>query len=159
MNKLIQSKWREGYVIGFDCLAYGDGRVVIAHTYTLYDPNTDVTQRFWSPLCDTTLEGMTKYDEDIWTAVDIFHGTFEFEGQTIVFGDGGMGNEGFVASVGPDNTLNWSLFSVFSNPIMKAEMKDRTLICHGETGLQMAINIDNPTNVKITLPPPFLKRS
>ncbi len=149
MSNLIQSKWREGFVIGFDCLAHGDGRVVIAHTYALYDPITDVTERFWSPLCDTTLEGMTKYDEDIWTAVDIFHGAFEFEGQKIVFGDGSMGNEGYVASVGPDNTLNWSLFSTFSNPIIKAEMSDRTIVCHGETGLIITISFDTPTEVKV----------
>ena len=149
MSNLIQSKWREGYVIGFDCLAFGDGRVVIAHTYALHDPNTDETERFWSPLCDTTVEGMTKYDEDIWTAVDIFHGAFEFENQKIVFGDGGMGNEGYVASLGPDNVLNWSLFSTFSNPIIRAEMDDRTIICSGETGLKMRINIDNPIDVQI----------
>lgn len=152
MNDLIQSKWRDGYVLGYDCIAYGDGRVVIADSYSMHDPNTKTTTHHWSPLCDTSLEAMAKYNDDIWTEVDIFHTPFAFEGQTIVHGDGGMGNEGYVASIGPDNTLNWSLFFTFSNPIMKAEIVDRELICTAEWGVIIRINIDDLTKVSVTIP-------
>ena len=155
INRKIQAKWREGYVVGHDCIAFGDGRVVIASTGSMYDPNNGETEHFWVPLCDTTLTGMQKYQEDLWTEVDIWHGPFEFENQKIVFGDGGMGNEGYVASVGADNTLNWSMFFTFSNPINKAEMVDRQLICYGDTGMVITIDIDELTKVKVKFDDPF----
>lgn len=151
MNDLIQEKWRNGYVIGHDCLAFGGGGVVIANTYTVYDPNTGETKCYWNPLCDTTLDGITKYDEDIWSAIDIFHGAFTFENETFVFGPGAMGNEGYVASVAADNALNWSMFFTFSNPIMKAETIGRQLVCHGETGVEIRISLDRLTSVSVAL--------
>lgn len=147
---VIQDKWRESFVLGYDCLAYGDGRVVFANAYSLYDPNNGETTLYWTPLCDTTVESILRYNDDIWKEVDIFHGALEFEGQKIVFGDGGMGNEGYIASITPDNELNWSMFFTNSNPIMRAEMNGRTLIAYGETGFIAHINIDNPSDISIT---------
>ena len=155
MNEIIQAKWQDGYVLGHDCIAFGDGRVIIASTSSMYDPNNGETTHFWTPLCDTTLTSMQKYEEDLWTEVDIFHGAFEFENQNIVFGDGGMGNEGYVASIGTDNTLNWSIFFTFSNPIKKAEIIDRQLICYGDTGMVITIEIDELTKVKVRFDDPF----
>ncbi len=155
MNKKIQAKWREGYVLGQDCIAFGDGRVVMANTYSVKDMNSGETQRYWFPLCDTTVKGLEKYEADMWTEVDIWHGPFEFENQKIVFGDGAMGNEGYVASITADNTLNWSIFFTFSNPIMKAEMVDRQLICYGDTGAVITINIDELTKIKVKFNDPF----
>lgn len=149
INEIIQSKWREGYAVGHDCIAYGDGKITIAQSYSVYDPNNGETTTYWSPFCDTTIGSMLSYYEDIWTQVDAYHGGFEFEDQRIVFGDGGMGNEGHVASVTPDNHLNWSLFFTNSNPIIRAEMQGRTLVCYGETGFIAKINIDNPANISV----------
>lgn len=150
MTEKIQAKWQAGYVVGYDGIVYGDGKVVMANAYSTYDPNNGKTQLYWSPLCDTTLASIESYNDDVWVEVDIFHGSFEFEGQTIVFGDGGMGNEGYVASITKDNKLNWSLFSTVSNPIMKAEMQGRTLICYGQTGYVAKISIDDLTQVSVT---------
>ena len=149
-SKIINQKWREGFVLGYDCIAYGDGRVVFANAYSTYDPNTHETTLYWSPLCDTTLASILKYNDDVWTKVDIFRHPFEFEGQKIVFGDGGMGNEGYIASVTPDNDLNWSLFFTNSNPIMRAEIRGRTIVAYGETGFIAHINIDNPADISVT---------
>lgn len=149
-NKIIQRKWRESYVVGHDCITYGDGKVTIAQSYNVYDPNTGDTETHWSPYCDTSVESMLSYYEDIWTEVDIFHGSFDFEGQRIVFGDGGMGNEGYVASITPENDLNWSLFFTNSNPIIRAEMQARTLICYGETGWIGKIDIDKLSDISVS---------
>ncbi|WP_370234025.1 MULTISPECIES: hypothetical protein [Henriciella] len=150
LNETIQQKWREGFVVGYDCIAHGTGRVVFANAYSLYDPNTHETTLYWSPLCDTTVASLLKYNDDIWTGVDIFRDPFEFEGQKIVFGDGGMGNEGYIASVTPENDLNWSLFFSNSNPIAHAEMQGRTIVAYGETGFIAQINIDNPADISVT---------
>ena len=91
-----------------------------------------------------------QYNDDVWTEVDIFRHPFEFEGQKIVFGDGGMGNEGYIASVTPDNNLNWSLFFTNSNPIMRAEMQGRTIVAYGETGFIAHIDVDYPANISVS---------
>ena len=150
MKTKIQAKWREGYVLGHDCIALSDDHIIMAYAGSIYNPNNGETTVYWRPFCDTTVAGMQKYEEDLWTEIDIYHGPFEFEGQKIVFGPGAMGNEGYVASVTPDNDLNWSIFFTTSNPIMRAEMKGRDLICYGETGFIATINIDDLTKISVT---------
>ena len=149
-HPIIQNKWRESFVLGYDCIAYGDGSVVFASAYTSYDPNTYETKLYWTPLCDTTVESILKYNDDIWTEVDFFRHPFDFEGQRIVFGDGGMGNEGYIASTTPDGDLNWSMFFTNSNPIIGAHMEGRTIVATGETGFIAHINIDNPADIAVT---------
>lgn len=61
-----------------------------------------------------------------------------------------MGNEGYIASVTPENDLNWSLFFSNSNPIARAEMQGRTIVAYGETGFIAQINIDNPADISVT---------
>lgn len=150
MNAIIQQKWHEGFVLGYDCVTYGSGDVVFANAYSCYDPNTGETSLHWTPLCDTTLGSILKYNDDIWTEVDIFRDPFEFEDQYIVFGPGSMGNEGYIASVTPDNDLNWSVFFTHSNPIMGAHVEGRKIIAKGETGFIAHINIDNPAEISVT---------
>lgn len=58
-----------------------------------------------------------------------------------MFEDGGMGNEGYIASTKLNGELNWSIFFTFSNPICKAEIKDQQLICYSDSGIK--ISIDN----------------
>lgn len=149
MHPKIQKKWQEGYLPGFDCIVLGEGDFVIPHVYSLYDPNNGETKQYWLPLCDTTLEGIEKYDDDIWTQVDVFHGAFEYDNQKIVFGDGAMGNEGFVASTSASGILNWAVFFTFSNPIQKAEVKDKHLLCYGDTGVIIDIDLNNITKIKV----------
>ncbi|WP_299247397.1 hypothetical protein [uncultured Aquimarina sp.] len=149
MNKKIQDKWKEGFVIGFDCIAYGDGYVIMGNTYCVENSETKEVKRHWFPLCDTTLSGIERHNEDIWTEIDIFHGSFKYKDKTIVFGDGAMGNEGYVASLNEDKTLDWSIFFTFSNPIHKAEVKNEHLICYGDTGAIIDIDLNNITKIKV----------
>lgn len=150
MHPKIQEKWKQGYLPGYDCIVMGEGGIVIANTYSTILTETKERKRYWFPLCDTTLEGLEKYDEDIWTEVDIFHGAFEYQNQKFVFGDGAMGNEGFVASISLNGVLNWAIFFTFSNPIKKAKVEDNHLICYGDTGTIIDIDLSNITKMEIT---------
>lgn len=145
----IQDKWKKGFVLGFDCITHAIGEVVIASVYSTEDSNNGEIKQYWSPLCDTTLEKIEKYDDDIWTECDIFHGSFEYKNQKIVFGDGGMGNEGYVASTALTGELNWSIFFTFSNPIHRAEIVDDLLICYGDTGTRIKIKLAELTNINV----------
>lgn len=145
----IQSKWKEGFVLGHDCIAFANGEIVIASVCQMFNPNNGETTQHWSPLCDTTLDKIEKYDEDIWTECAVFHGSFEYENQKIVFGDGGMGNEEYIASTTLAGELNWSIFFTFSNPICKAEVIDNQLICYGDTGTRIQIDLNELTRIKV----------
>ncbi len=145
----IQHKWKKLFLPGFDCIAFGNGDFIIGNAYSTFNPNNGETKRYWSPLCDTTLDKITKYDEDIWTEVDIFHGAFEYENQKFVFGDGGMGNEGYIASTTLAGELNWSIFFTFSNPICKAEIIDGQLVCYGDSGIKISIQLNDLTKIKV----------
>lgn len=152
MNEKIQDKWKQGYLPGHDCITYGNGTLVIANTYHVIDTETKKRKQFWFPLCDTTLEGIQKYDEDIWTAIDIYHGAITYGNQKIVFGDGGMGNEGYVASTDSiSGYLNWAIFFTFSNPICRVEIKNEHLICYGDTGTIIDVNLNEITQINISL--------
>ena len=148
----IQQKWKEGYVLGYDCITHSNGEIVIGEPYSVYDPNNKKTKRYWSPICDTTLDKIEKYNEDIWTECDIWHGAFEYNNQKIVFGDGGMGNEGYIASTTKEGLLNWSIFFTFSNPICKAEVIENKLICYGDGGIKITIDLNELSNIKVDMP-------
>jgi len=149
-NKLkIQEKWKDSFILGYDCIVYGNGKITIGEHYSCFNPNNNETKYYWTPICDTTLDKIEKYDDDIWTEVDIFHGSLVYKNQKIVFGDGGMGNEGYIASVKLNGELKWSIFFTFSNPICKAEIIDNHLICYGDTGTKININLKELHKIKI----------
>lgn len=145
----IQDKWKAGQILGHDCLVFASGKIVMAQVLSEENPNDGCLKHFWVPLCDTELEKIEIYNEDIWTCYDIFHGSLELEEQRIVFGDGAMGNEGFIASTTKDGSLSWSLFFTFSNPIVKAEIHSNKLVCHGDTGMRITIDLNELTHIEI----------
>jgi len=161
MNKneiKIQQKWKEGFLPGFDCIVFGNGDFIMGNACSVYNPNNGETKQYWSPLCDTTLDKIVKYQEDIWVEVDIFHGAFEYEGQKIVFGDGGMGNEGYIASTTLSGVLNWAIFFTFSNPIHKAEIINKQLICYGDSGTKISINLNKLTSIQVETDKDYYKK-
>ncbi|WP_157638218.1 hypothetical protein [Flexithrix dorotheae] len=149
MHPKIQEKWQQGYLPGYDCIIMGEGEIIMGNTYSVYDSKTKKTKQYWSPLCDTTIESLEKYDDDIWTEVDIVIGAFIHKNQKFVFGSGAMGNEGFIASISPDNILDWAIFFTFSNPIYKAEVKSEHLICYGDTGISIDIDLKKISKIQI----------
>ena len=147
----IQKRWKAGLLPGVDCILFGNGTIIIGNCYCLIDSETNRKRRYWYPLCDTTIESMEKYQPDIWTNIDILHGSFEYENQVIVFGEGSMGNEGFVASTNNDGDLNWGIFFTFSNPINQAEVQGQQLLCKSGNGdVWITIKLNDLTKIKIT---------
>ena len=150
----IQAQWRAGLILGIDGIVYADGAVTMASQYDVYDPNSKIRTSHWHPLCDTTLESIEKYNDDAWVAVDIYHGSFSMihTRQTIVFGDGAMGNEGFIAATDTDNNLLWSALFDFSNPINRAHLDGDTLVCRGDGGITIRMPLAALHNITISLP-------
>ncbi|SEL86980.1 hypothetical protein SAMN04487910_3549 [Aquimarina amphilecti] len=92
---------------------YGDGTVIRGNIYEVIITETSKSKRCWFPLCDTVLKGIEKYEEDVWTEIDISYGAFEYDNQKFVFGPGAIGNEGYIASITLTGELNSSIFLLF----------------------------------------------
>lgn len=94
---------------------------------------------------------MEKYNDDIWTEVeynrDIF---FNYGGNKIVYGEGSMGNEGFVGLIDDKELLPWAFFFDFSNPIMNVSVYDTTLLCLSTNDKKIEINLLDLSEVSIT---------
>lgn len=153
IKEYIQKKWKAGLLPGIDCILFGDGTIIIGNCYSFIDSKTNRKKRYWYPLCDTTIESVEKYEPDIWTNIEIWHGSFEYENQIIVFGAGSMGNEGFVASTNNNGELNWGIFFTFSNPIQQTEVQGKKMLCESDSGdVLIAIKLNELTKIDITYP-------
>ncbi|MBF7093259.1 hypothetical protein IUY40_17130 [Flavobacterium sp. ALJ2] len=152
MNKeinYIQDQWRKELLPKTDCILFKNGKVIIANIYKLQEPNSKKSKQYWIPLCDTTIDSLEKYESDIWTTVNIFHGAINHGDEIIVFGDGSMGHEGFIASTNKNGDLNWAIFFTFSNPIFSAEIKNDELICISELETKITIQLKDLTKISI----------
>lgn len=146
----IQSKWEEGFLPLIDGITFANGDIIIANTYRLTDTQKNTSTRYWSPLCDTTIESLEKYEEDIWVCVGIFHGAINYGEGKIVFGDGAMGSDGFVAHTDKTGNLIWGIFFDFSNPIIRAKITNDKLICMSDNKIEITIQLNDITKISIT---------
>ncbi|WP_081751022.1 hypothetical protein [Paenibacillus sp. FSL R7-277] len=150
MSNLILKHWTEECELpGINCIAWADGSITILNIEIFYDPNTRQRTMTCSPLCDTTIESIVKYNDDPWTIVDAWM-SLDYEGGTIYGGDGQMGNEGFIACTGADGNMVWAIFSDVTNPIKQLSIEDRTLIAMNEHDeLRIEINLDHLTEMRL----------
>ena len=94
----LQTRWQDQQLPHIDGVVYADGRVVLLHGMTLY--NNGIYTTTVSPLADTTLDSILRYDHDAWVEIGLTSQVERDErGRTYRCGAGAMGNEGFVACV------------------------------------------------------------
>jgi hypothetical protein len=149
MNEIVLNHWINNEIIGIDCLLKEDGSVIIMKSYSVKQDAKEVY--FSSPVCETSINGIEKFDNDIWTSIDIFTEKINIDNNTIVFGgEGGMGNEGFIACTDDANNLKWALFFTNSNPFYKIEFVKGKINAYTSTDLKYQIDIQNPEIIKIS---------
>ncbi|MBD8497270.1 hypothetical protein [Paenibacillus arenosi] len=135
---------------GINCVIYPNGNITILNCSSIYNPNTKEDNFYCTPLCDTTLESIEKYNADFWTIVDEWV-SIDYQEGKILGGDGQMGNEGFIACTDGENNLVWGIFFENSNPIRSLQIKENILIAINEhTELQIEINLENLTQINMT---------
>jgi hypothetical protein len=144
----LQNKWENNFLPGIDCIVFKDGKVTIANTYKVANPDTMKNEHYWFPFCDTTIDSLENYETDIWTEIGIC-GTINHENKIIVYGEGSMGNEGFIASTDLNNQLDWAVFFESSNPIWSAEIINEELICISELETIISIQLNDLTKISI----------
>lgn len=67
----------------------------------------------------------------------------------IYFGEGSMGNEGFVACTDSHNNFIWSIFFDFTNPLISGHIEDNFLYLYSSDTTEVSINLDDITKISI----------
>ena len=142
-------KWGEEKVLGgINCFVNQEGRVIILNC----NRRIVKEKEFHSciPLCDTTIESLEKYDDDLWSEFDVFtNKVITDNGEIICGGEGQMGNQGFITCTNSNNEFIWSLFFVDSNPFYKINIEGNEVHAFSSYNLVFIINLKKPWIVKI----------
>jgi len=147
MNDLIQFHWAENELPGVNSISYADGTIVMLNCY-----RTEAGLPYAFPLCETTVESLVRFNDDIWTEVQIFvRTTDEKSGLNYVAGEGGMGNEGFIACTNTSNNLIWAVFFENSNPFERLEVRDGKLYAVSTYNEKYCMELTSPIEISIQL--------
>ncbi|WP_082560379.1 hypothetical protein [Paenibacillus sp. Root52] len=152
MNSLIMKHWsaEQRELPGLNCIAFSNGNIIMLNVETYYDPNNNERRIYCSPLCDTTIESVEKYNADCWTMVDPWT-SINYQGGKIYGGDGQMGNEGYIACTDADDNLVWGIFLDATNPIKQLSIQDTTLTAINEhEDMRIEICLHNLVNIQIS---------
>lgn len=148
MKNYMKNRWDQEELIGVNSLVKKDGTVVIIN-FTNVKLDNEI-KYFIQPVCDTTISSLEKYDDDIWTEVQpLCSFKDETTGNKYVGGEGGMGNEGFVVCLSPNDEPNWGLFLVNSNPFYDIKMNDGIIEAISSSDLKFLIDINFPEKVQV----------
>lgn len=144
-NKLVQLHWEEMELPGINSLIYGNGTLTILNIYSV---SSDDGKKYYAfPVADTTIESIEHYNDDVWTEIQPHPNSINTGQFKLSFGEGGMGNEGFVAMEGKEG-LVWALFSTESNPFISLELTDNYIAAYSDF-IVYKIDIKNPKNITI----------
>lgn len=147
-NKIILDHWLNEELIGINSLQKNNGEIIILNCYNVNNMNNVSYYSF--PLCETTIESLEKFNPDIWTTFEVFSNRLEINNEYVVFGgEGGMGNEGFIACTDKSNDFLWALFFTDSNPFYKIEFNNNEIHAYSSSNLKYRINLINPEIIVI----------
>ena len=95
-----QQKWLNNELIGVNSVLYNSS----SETITLINfYKMDNGERLAFPFCDTTINSLEKYNKDIWTEIQEYKSIPYKNDEIIKFGEGAMGNEGFICVTDKNN--------------------------------------------------------
>ena len=102
-----QQKWLNYELIGVNSVLYNGSSETIT-LINFYKMGNGEMLAF--PFCDTTINSLEKYNNDIWTEIQEYKSMPYKNDEIIKFGEGAMGNEGFICVTDKNNTLKWAIF-------------------------------------------------
>lgn len=148
-NKSIVENWNEGKLLGCkDCYVNKSGTVILLETLVI-EVNSKKLYHC-NPFCDTTVENLQKYNQDLWSEYSVFTNVVQTENGDLIFGgEGEMGNEGCIISTTKDKKFNWSLFFKTSNPFYKLELIASELYAYSSCDLVYIVNIKTQNIISI----------
>lgn len=131
MNKL-QHHWDKQKIVGLDGIFLYNGKVQNIHIDSIYDERAISSYRkiYKISLGERTdlskLEN--KNNNDIWSSFDIFGEIKQDDNSRFLYGEGEMGNEGFILKIDPSGRIIWSLYSTASNPFVNSKILNNNMI-------------------------------
>ena len=147
-RKKMNEHWLNDELIGISCVQKNDGKIIILNcfSYTIDGKKTHLSM----PICETTIESVEKYNEDIWTQFEKFSNEIIVDNKFKIFGgEGSMGNEGFIACTDLNNDFIWAIFLTDSNPFYKIEFQENEILAYSSSNLLYKINFLEPEKIKI----------
>lgn len=149
MKKIIQEIWKseQKKMPCFDVIVYPDDTLTVLDFRVFYDPNTQKSTAEVTPLCDSDLASVLKYNPDCWVGVDKWT-SLHHENRRYLGGEGSYGNEGFIACEDLEGNLIWAMFFENTNPFCELKIQDNWLIGISEhRDAQIEINLNNITEI------------
>lgn len=129
---ILQEYWNKQKIAGLDGIFYNTGEV--KSVYIESARNIQAVTSF-GKVYKLVLEGETelnnlieKYSNDIWSSFDILGELKLDNGNRFVYGEGEMGNEGFIVKLDSQGQILWSFYSTTSNPFINSCMLDHGII-------------------------------
>jgi hypothetical protein len=148
LNNTISKKWANNQMLGYDSISFSSGLVIVLDSSSTIDSNQK-RMRYCSPFCETTIESILKYDSDPWTEIQQNNNSIKYNNKHIIYGEGAMGNEGFISLLNQDLSFIWGLFMTFSNPICEIVIENQNIIASSTYDFKIVINIETPQNIHI----------
>jgi hypothetical protein len=149
MNEPIQQHWKESQMLGFDCVSFANGKVVMLnYSYFLEGATRKPIEYRLHPLCDTTIESILQYYTDPWAVIEPLYSEVPVEKGVILYGEGAMGNEGFIARLDDNRNYEWGIFMTFSNPVMQVIRAENDLVAKTDF-FELIIPLASPERIKI----------
>jgi hypothetical protein len=147
---LLEEKWQSGYGLHIDGLVFADGRVVLCDCVKLKRDGRSIPLA--SPIGDSTLDSILKYDDDPWVALtELDRSEIAESNVKISCGEGAMGNEGYVAVTALDTgRLIWMAFFTCSNPFEALKLVDGEILAENSYEQEWIFPLDHPERVRIS---------
>jgi hypothetical protein len=148
MTNIIQEHWNNNELPGIDTILFADGTMIILNFYAVSTEHGKL--HYVNPVCETNLQSVEKYNDDVWTQIERSYATLTLpDGKKVYFGEGGMGEEGFVALTEDNDQLIWALFSTATNPFTRAEFVNGKIRAYSTYDLYYTIDLLAPENITI----------
>ena len=144
--EIIQSSWAEQLLVGIDSIVLNDGTVYTIEIDSAKDIRANETfNRVYTFRVSekTSLDALLKDDPDIWSEFQTYGEFKGIDNSKVLFGEGEMGNEGFVVKLDADNNLEWSLYSTESNPFIESRREDDGVHIFSSHGFSLVLNENN----------------
>lgn len=149
MTNIIQEHWNNNELPGIDAILFADGTMIILDFYAVSKEGGGKLH-YVHPVCETNLKSVEKYNDDVWSQIERHPATLSLpDGKKVYFGEGAMGEEGFVALTENDDQLIWALYSTASNPFTKAEFVNGKIRVYSTYDLYYNIDLLTPENIVI----------
>jgi len=128
---ILQEHWNKQEIVGIDGLFYNTGKLNTLRIESMRNAQAVTTYgkvynlRFEN---ETTIDKLIeRYTDDLWVLFDVAGKLVLDNGYCFLYGEGGMGNEGYITKLDSFGQVLWTFFSTTSNPFVDSKILGKNL--------------------------------